>query len=507
MALAVVLAASSLSWPFGWDQGIFASVGHAIVQGGLPYRDAWDIKGPLGHYVYALAEFTFGQNRWSIRVIDALIATLMTVGLVRLARRFLPGRAARWAGVAGLFWYASGNYWNTAQPDAWVGAMLVGLMLLVTNRPMRAGRAVAAGLLVGCCALVKYHYAGFLVVPAAAAWIDGRARVRHLALLGSTVLVAPALAAGWFALHGALGEAVYAYLEWPLTGYSGLDGLSLSTSLRLLGQYLSPSGIPLLVAPALVAGVVALWRRRERDDLLLLLWALSGVLAVAVQRRFFVYHWTVVTPALALLVVLGIRDARRALPGRRMRVALLGYAGLVAMRMVASPAFEVLETTAWVSGVASHEAYYRHFRTGGIDFLEAERLRDSTAVDEPVAIWGPNADVAYLAGRPPLDRFTWNTPLLIGRHARRYQEFIDAYFADLRRVRPQYFIESTETGSVVSRYPGLVAIPGLADWIHTHYRLVRIDSHLRIYRRIDGPASPKDRGQRTRANALPAPNQ
>ena len=55
LALAIVWAFASLSFPFGWDQGIFAWVGSTIVDGGLPYRDAWDIKGPLTYYVYAAA--------------------------------------------------------------------------------------------------------------------------------------------------------------------------------------------------------------------------------------------------------------------------------------------------------------------------------------------------------------------------------------------------------------------------------------------------------------------
>ena len=35
-------AAASLMWPYGWDHGIFATIGDAIVRGGDPYRSGWD---------------------------------------------------------------------------------------------------------------------------------------------------------------------------------------------------------------------------------------------------------------------------------------------------------------------------------------------------------------------------------------------------------------------------------------------------------------------------------
>ena len=47
LALLAAWAAIYLSWPFGQDQSAFAWVADAILRGGLPYRDAWEVKGPL----------------------------------------------------------------------------------------------------------------------------------------------------------------------------------------------------------------------------------------------------------------------------------------------------------------------------------------------------------------------------------------------------------------------------------------------------------------------------
>ena len=57
-AFTAAVAAASLWWPYGWDAGIFTWVADTIRHGGLPYRDAWDAKGPFSFYVFALKRLT-----------------------------------------------------------------------------------------------------------------------------------------------------------------------------------------------------------------------------------------------------------------------------------------------------------------------------------------------------------------------------------------------------------------------------------------------------------------
>src|SRR5215471_12940122 len=63
----------SLWWPYGWDQGCFSFVADTILHGGIPYRDAWDFKGPLTFYVFAALQFVFGTQMWAIRLLDLVL--------------------------------------------------------------------------------------------------------------------------------------------------------------------------------------------------------------------------------------------------------------------------------------------------------------------------------------------------------------------------------------------------------------------------------------------------
>src|ERR687892_1902970 len=52
-AALLLLRLPSLVQPMGADQGLYAYVGERILDGELPYRDAWDQKPPAIHYTYA----------------------------------------------------------------------------------------------------------------------------------------------------------------------------------------------------------------------------------------------------------------------------------------------------------------------------------------------------------------------------------------------------------------------------------------------------------------------
>ncbi|MGH2652618.1 MAG: hypothetical protein ACRDHK_15565, partial [Actinomycetota bacterium] len=68
-----MFAIASLAWPLGWDQGILAWVGTTMASGGMPYRDAWDAKGPAAYVPFALVLLTLGPQPWAYRMVDLLL--------------------------------------------------------------------------------------------------------------------------------------------------------------------------------------------------------------------------------------------------------------------------------------------------------------------------------------------------------------------------------------------------------------------------------------------------
>ena len=73
-----------------------------MLRGGWPYRDAWEIKGPATHFLYALAQALFGRDVWGLRVLDlALLAASAAAAYgwtARSAAAFAGRGPARLAG-------------------------------------------------------------------------------------------------------------------------------------------------------------------------------------------------------------------------------------------------------------------------------------------------------------------------------------------------------------------------------------------------------------------------
>src|ERR1041384_6374475 len=71
---------------FGRDQGIYAVVGDAVLDGKMPYRDVWDFKPPGIFLVFALAEALFGKAMASIRLIEVIGLLAMVWTFRKLGR-------------------------------------------------------------------------------------------------------------------------------------------------------------------------------------------------------------------------------------------------------------------------------------------------------------------------------------------------------------------------------------------------------------------------------------
>jgi hypothetical protein len=93
-ALSFIWAPVSLLLPAGRDQGIFAWVAEVMLQGGLPYADAWEVKGPAAHFAYALALLIFGKTEFAIRAFDLVVNIAGVMAAARIGK--IAGR--RWVG-------------------------------------------------------------------------------------------------------------------------------------------------------------------------------------------------------------------------------------------------------------------------------------------------------------------------------------------------------------------------------------------------------------------------
>lgn len=118
------LAAPQLWYPLWFDQGAFAACADILRQGGVMFRDCFDVRGPAVVVAYLIPRL-FSSSPVAIHVFDLLCQVVTAVVLGLLARRMWN----RWAGIAvgALYWllYASMNYWATAQAEGFANLFFV----------------------------------------------------------------------------------------------------------------------------------------------------------------------------------------------------------------------------------------------------------------------------------------------------------------------------------------------------------------------------------------------
>ena len=522
LAAGALLLTPLLTSPMGRDQGVFAAVADVISRGGAPYRDAWDMKPPAIFYVFRASFALFGRSEASPRLLDLLWTLATAFGVWALARRLTSTWAGIFAGLALIARYMTHDYyWHTTQNDGFASLPLVlAALALVAAEERRSRRwAVAAGAFVGAAMAFKFTLGIFLVLPLIAALTPTEESLRTRLLRAGSYVLGCAVVLGAVCAYmwriGALGAMLDTVVVWN-SGYAGLrvPGLAppngaAETLSFLLGtppRFMFPIGL------LAVVGAIDLIARPEAGRMRWFLpaWALTMVVHVWLQGRFYDYHWLPVLPPLALLSGQGLRAVAHQLARtslRRSAVRAISVAGLlVVLGLIAYGYYGFLKfPITYLRGGIPRATYLRTFdRAIRSDFSlvadseTAAWLRDHTAPDTPILIWGFEPLIYFLADRPPASRFIYTVPLVAPWSPAAWRsEFI----GDIARRRPAYILvvhndaqpwmvgRWDDSASQLAGFPELVAV--LREQYRFELRLGDFDVwERRATKEEDGAAAP-----------------
>ena len=476
-ALAALWLMMSFTYPLGWDQGLFAWVGNAIVRGGMPYRDAWDFKGPLVYYTFALAQWLFGVHLWSIRLLDAVLLLWSTLALRRAAAALIDAEGGRWAALLYVLWYASHSYWHTAQPDGWTAMLLIIGLSPILARPAEAhARAfLLAGICVGLVTLFKPTNALFLALPLAALIASRGTRRPALGIATAAGWILPiAIIALWFASQGALDDLVAVHLQYAAV----YAWLSPGDRLRGLAEYFLNARVIAVGLPLVMFGAIALWRTHRAVAVVLAGWVLITTALVATQNRFYAYHWLPMLPACVLLGAVAIQRIQT--PIRPLATVLVA---ILLVHCLAPILLEQARFLAWRAGRIDRNAYYDAYGDMGHDLRAVDWLRNEGQPGK-VVVFGWHSAVAWLSERATVSRFGYSLPLMMGEgldvRAQYRAELLDAMAAD----PPRYILVGTQSEQILGAQLALDDFPELAAFIRDHCQEVQRFGPITIYERL-----------------------
>ena len=331
LAAAVALRLPAIDQLLDRDTALYAAIGQRIGVDTLPYRDLFDHKQPLVHWVYAainlIAPGSLGAIRLAAAIPAALAAAFVYLFLDAEEGRLRAAAAAAAGLIAGASTTLQGTDLNTEHLLVMTGTATVicGLWL---GRSPRAAVPFAIGLLGGIAVATK-AIGGLIALAALIPLLAGRGARRQsilatVAAFGAGLAVPLAAVLGVYALAGGAGDLIFANLTYN-SRYVGEQGLTLTP--------LGPSALQYLTCAALVAGIVRIAARDGRDVVgwTFLAWLVGAWLGAQTSSRGFPHYYvTVVTPC-AVLVALSAGRLSRGLRIVHTGALLLAAGAVVAL--------------------------------------------------------------------------------------------------------------------------------------------------------------------------------
>jgi hypothetical protein len=503
-----------LLFGFGRDQGIYAVVGDALLDGKMPYRDVWDFKPPGIFLMFAFAEALFGKAMSSIRLLEVGGLVAVVFAFRRLGRTLFDSEVAGLLGGAlAVLIHAELEFWHTAQPESFGGMLTVFALVQVTGPAISAAsartrlwNAALAGALFGAAFLLKPPLGGGVLVCAAylarAEWlqsprIDLAVRPVIAAALGSLAPIL--LVLFWFWTRGALPA-----LRWTLfdftPGYTALGWHGTPQGLLWYGftellfgfSYVLPLGVALAILLPRIS-------HREREGMMLV----AGITCVhltgiAMQAKFFQYHYAATLMVSSLVGGLGIYKGCRWLKGRSV-VLTAAYLGVVVVLAAERVALRHNPGTFWERS-ADRLAYLavrvpsreqldaKLYRVAdydlGLDRRAARDVARLSGAGDSVFVWGFEPALYWLSGRRPSSRFIYDVPQRV-----RWQRDIARrdLLSDLRRDPPRVIVVQHGdvfqyvTGDLLDSADSLSDFPELAAILADDFRFVESVEDLDLY--------------------------
>lgn len=443
-SIGVAAGLVSLTFPFGRDQGFSYYVAREwVMRGAIPYRDSVSDKAPGISLMNAAAVGLFGQRQWGIRVAD--FACVIVLGILA-AHLTTPRRQSVRPGLRGvgvlcacILYYGFHDFWNTAQAESWFSMLAVASVTAAWRTKSAVRGAVLSGLAMGGALIMKAPAACFVPVSLAvvATRIEGGDRrvVRGLELLGSWILgtaLVPGVVLAYFSLHGAL-PAMLDLLRDGSDGPGGVMSDCLVATFAGLWVYNPMSTVFLgWIGYRLLGDRFHTDRRRWNRALLALALGLAGFAAIAIQRKFYPFHWVALIGPAAVTATMMADEASDAMAKRMPGPdpAALGLAGF-ALTFLLGYACSGEAISHWLGehralfahrrGELSREAFSATFAAPPISFNYAESeevgiwLRANTTPDQFVAVRGFEPEIYAVAERRYPGRF-FSTQLLLGGH-------------------------------------------------------------------------------------------
>jgi hypothetical protein len=513
----IAIRIPSIAQPAGGDQLLYSYVARHTLEGGVPYRDAFEQKPPGVFVVYA-AMWGLWNDESVVAAADLAAAAAVAWLLVGLGRRLFGGRAGEAAAALFLLLGDPGiqrlSGLNVrAQCETFIALAVAGAIVTASRSQSRPVRLFLAGVLCGAAFWLKYNAAIYVIPVALAA---GPGFFRSLGWIAAGAAAVTGLALAYFAGHGALTDLWLGTIGYNLQ-YSTETYRSAGHAVQYLLSFpvLHMRVDGLWFAGGVGAACLLLLNRTSRGAWVALAWTAAAIVSMAINgSRGLPQYFVQAAPALALCGAAGILEAwrqrRRAGAPRILwpAVVLLAAAGIWRVGIEPVPvgqprAFGLPQAVSnlgfdlrYVTGKINRAEYLRRFERDELSKFSpasverlAQHVRDRTRATDSIYVFGfASGGVHVKSGRPSASRFFWSRPVVLEFEGGRPRYGSAGLLADLQRAQPAIVaLQKRDWGlaeaNVKDSFEFFVSTPALSTWLTSGYVPDYEDPAFSVWRR------------------------
>jgi hypothetical protein len=424
--------------PLERDEGEYAYIGQLILQGDVPYRDAYNMKLPGTYLAYAVSMAIFGQTPTGIHLGLALVNAATIWLMFLLGKRILDPASGVVAAVAyGLMSLSPDVLGLAGHATHYVVLPAVGgILLLLRAVEARALKFhFAAGILFGLAFVMKQHGVFFglfggiylIWVRWGGQWAGGRGtgrKPRWRPAAGSNLRKEETTGLDWSGLTKELtlfssgcvlpyllvclwlwGAGVFPqFWFWTVTYGSKYAGALPLVKAADMTSY----ALRAIVGPNLVVwllpwvGMLMMWWDERLDinrRFLLSALLLFSLVAISVGFYFRQHYFILLLPVLSLLIAVGVSRSLRLLQGDRSLELFLAL-GVVCVAGLAAGGILIVNGPVWFthSPKKAAETIYTSSVFGDAREL-ADFIQKNTKPDARIAVIGSEPEIYFYSRR------------------------------------------------------------------------------------------------------------
>ena len=448
ISLIAYLRANLLSVPLERDEGEYAYTAQLILQGNLPYADAYSMKMPGIYAAYALILMLFGKTHTGIHLGLLIVNVLTIIFLFLLVKQIFDPITATVAcasfGVLSLNESVQGIFANAE--NFVILAVVVGTWILQRATTLRRPKTLfCSGLCFGLAFLIKQHGIVFVVFGLVYLSVT-ELRQRPLILNRATArwfsfVAGVVLPFGMTCLVFLILNVFDQFWFWTFTyAREYVSAVPFIVGMKLLKATVAPiiaSSILIFIIAAIGLVLLFLAKHSQSQKIFTLLFVVFSWLAVCPGLYFRPHYYLLAIPSIALLAGICISSAHRLLKLNKFhylpRVALSALVLICLFHTLYYQRDYLFKLTPTM--VARHVYGYDPFPES---LKIAGYIKENSTKADRIAVLGSEPQIYFYADRRAATSYLYTYPLMDPHpYAREMQKEM---IGDIESIHPEFMV-------------------------------------------------------------------